>query len=100
MSLLEAILLGIIQGLTEFLPVSSSGHLELGKSLLGIDATSDVTFTVVVHGATVLSTIVVFHRDIFDLIKGVLQFRWNEPTDYVVKILISAIPVVAIGLLF
>lgn len=100
MSLLEAIVLGIIQGLTEFLPVSSSGHLELGKSLLGIEATSDVTFTVVVHGATVLSTIVVFHRDIFDLIKGVLQFRWNEPTDYVVKILISAIPVVAIGLLF
>lgn len=100
MSLLEAILLGIIQGLTEFLPVSSSGHLELGKSLLGIEATSDVTFTVVVHGATVLSTIVVFHRDIIDLIKGALQFRWNEPTDYVVKILISAIPVVAIGLLF
>ena len=78
MSLLEAILLELIQGLTEFLPVSS-GHLELGKSLLGIEATSDVTFTVVVHGATVLSTIVVFHRDIFDLIKGVLQFRWNEP---------------------
>ena len=100
MSLIEAILLGIIQGLTEFLPVSSSGHLELGKSLLGIEATSDVTFTVVVHGATVLSTIVVFHRDIFDLIKGVLLFRWNEPTDYLVKILISAIPVVAIGLLF
>ena len=100
MSLIEAVLLGIIQGLTEFLPVSSSGHLELVKSLLGIEATSGVTFTVVVHGATVLSTIVVFHRDIFDLIKGVLQFRWNDTADYVVKILISAIPVVTIGLLF
>tara|TARA_Y100000814_G_scaffold260851_1_gene211786 strand:+ start:1373 stop:2164 length:792 start_codon:yes stop_codon:yes gene_type:complete len=100
MSLIEAVLLGIIQGLTEFLPVSSSGHLELVKSLLGIETTGGVTFTVVVHGATVLSTIVVFHRDIFDLIKGVLQFRWNDTADYVVKILISAIPVVTIGLLF
>ena len=100
MSLIEAVLLGIIQGLTEFLPVSSSGHLELVKSLLGIEATGGVTFTVVVHGATVLSTIVVFHRDIFDLIKGVLQFRCNDTADYVVKILISAIHVFTIGLLF
>lgn len=100
MSLLEAIILGIIQGLTEFLPVSSSGHLELGKALLGIEANSDVTFTVVVHGATVLSTIVVFHRDILGLIKGAIQFRWNESTDYILKIAISAIPVVVIGLLF
>ncbi len=100
MTLLEAIILGIIQGLTEFLPVSSSGHLELGKALLGIEANSDVTFTVVVHGATVLSTIVVFHRDILGLIKGAFQFRWNESTDYILKIAISAIPVVVIGLLF
>lgn len=100
MSLLEAIILGIVQGLTEFLPVSSSGHLELGKALLGIEANSDVTFTVVVHGATVLSTIVVFHRDILGLIKGALQFRWNESTEYILKIAISAIPVVVIGLFF
>lgn len=100
MSLLEAIILGIVQGLTEFLPVSSSGHLELGKAILGIEATNDVTFTVVVHGATVLSTIVVFHRDILGLIKGALKFRWNESTDYITKIVISAIPVVVIGLLF
>ena len=100
MSLLEAIVLGVIQGLTEFLPVSSSGHLELGKALLGIEANSDVTFTIVVHGATVLSTIVVFHRDILGLIKGALQFRSNESTDYILKIAISAIPVVALGLLF
>lgn len=100
MSLLEAIILGIIQGLTEFLPVSSSGHLELGKAILGIEATSDVTFTVVVHGATVLSTIVVFRNDIVELIKGALKFQWNESTDYIFKIVLSAIPVVIIGLLF
>jgi len=100
MSLLEAIILGIIQGLTEFLPVSSSGHLELGKAILGIEASSDVTFTIVVHGATVLSTIVVFHRDLLNLVKGVLEFRWNASTDYLLKLAISAVPVVILGLLF
>ncbi len=100
MTLLEALILGIVQGLTEFLPVSSSGHLELGKVLLGIEATSDVTFTVVVHGATVLSTIVVFRRDIVDLVKGAFQFRWNPSTDYIAKLALSAIPVVIIGLFF
>ena len=100
MSLLEALILGIIQGLTEFLPVSSSGHLELGKVLLGIEPSSDVTFTVVVHGATVLSTIVVFYRDIINLLKGVFEFKWNDSTDYVFKICLSAIPVAIIGLLF
>ncbi len=100
MSLLEAIILGIIQGLTEFLPVSSSGHLELGKAILGIEATSDVTFTVVVHGATVLSTLVVFRDDILELIRGALQFRWNASTDYIAKLVIAAIPVVIVGLFF
>lgn len=100
MSWLEALILGIIQGLTEFLPVSSSGHLELGKVLLGIEATNDVTFTVVVHGATVLSTIVVFYRDILNLFKGVLAFKWNASADYVFTLCLSAIPVVIIGLLF
>lgn len=100
MSLLEALILGIIQGLTEFLPVSSSGHLELGKVLLGIEPSSDVTLTVVVHGATVLSTIVVFRRDILNLIQGALKFQWNTSTDYLFKIALSAIPVVIIGLLF
>ncbi len=100
MSLLEAVILGVIQGLTEFLPVSSSGHLELGKAILGIEATSDVTFTVVVHGATVLSTIVVFRRDILELVKGAFEFRWNGSTDYLLKLVISAIPVVILGLLF
>ena len=75
MNWIEALLLGIIQGLTEFLPVSSSGHLEIGKALLGVEATDDLLFTVVVHGATVLSTIVVFWKDIVHLFKGLFRFR-------------------------
>ena len=100
MNWLEALLLGLIQGLTEFLPVSSSGHLELGKVLLGVEAESSLVFTVLVHGATVLSTIVVFWKDIFRLIKGLFAFRWNEETKFVVKIFISMIPVAIIGLFF
>jgi undecaprenyl-diphosphatase len=71
----EAVVLGLIQGLTEFLPVSSSGHLEIGKVLLGIEATDDLMFTTMVHAATVLSTIVVFRKQIWDLLKGLFQFR-------------------------
>lgn len=100
MSLLEAILLGIIQGLTEFLPVSSSGHLELGKAILGIEATEDVTFTVVVHGATVLSTIVIFWRDIISLLEGLFCTGWNESKSYISLLLLSSIPVVIVGLFF
>ncbi|EDY83595.1 undecaprenol kinase, putative subfamily [Verrucomicrobiia bacterium DG1235] len=100
MSLLEAILLGIIQGLTEFLPVSSSGHLELGKAILGIETTEDVTFTVVVHGATVLSTIVIFWRDILGLFQGLFTTSWNESKKYIAMIAVSAVPVVIIGLFF
>lgn len=100
MSWLEALILGIVQGLTEFLPVSSSGHLELGKVLLGVDAEKSLIFTVVVHGATVLSTIVVFHKDIWILLKGIFQFKWNEETQYALKIFISMIPVVILGLLY
>ncbi|MBU0764509.1 MAG: undecaprenyl-diphosphate phosphatase, partial [Bacteroidetes bacterium] len=96
----EALLLGLIQGLTEFLPVSSSGHIELGKALMGISFTDNVLFTVVVHGATVLSTIVVFRNDILKLFAGSLKFRWNEETRYIVKIIISMIPVGFLGLFF
>lgn len=99
MNWLEALILGIIQGLTEFLPVSSSGHLELGKALLDVQAQEDITFTVVVHGATVLSTIVVFFREIWDLLKGGLKFKWNEETQYLAKILVSMIPVLLVGFL-
>ena len=66
----EAVLLGLIQGLTEFLPVSSSGHLEIGKVLLGVETTDDLLFTTMVHAATVLSTIIVFRKQIWDLLKG------------------------------
>ncbi|MFN8210519.1 MAG: undecaprenyl-diphosphate phosphatase [Bacteroidales bacterium] len=93
----EAIILGIVQGLTEFLPVSSSGHLELGKHLFGIDAESNFYFTIAVHGATVLSTLVVFRNEILKLLKGLFRFRMNEETDYVLKILISMIPVFLAG---
>lgn len=100
MSLLESIILGILQGLTEFLPISSSGHLELGKAILGIEAAQDVTFTVVVHGATVLSTIVVFYKEIWELFRGLFAFRRNESTEYIAKLILSALPVIFIGLFF
>lgn len=100
MSIIEAIILGLIQGLSEFLPVSSSGHLELGKAILGVAANEDVTFTVVVHGATVLSTIVVFYKDIIQLLKDLFKFQWNESTQYIAKLALSAIPVVIVGLFF
>ncbi|MEE4256798.1 MAG: undecaprenyl-diphosphate phosphatase [Bacteroidales bacterium] len=100
MDWLEALILGIIQGLTEFLPVSSSGHLELGKAILGVNAEKSLAFTVVVHGATVLSTIVVFYKDIWQLIKGLFAFRWNEETRYIAKIFISMIPVIILGMFF
>ena len=94
----EALILGIVQGLTEFLPVSSSGHLELGKAVLNVEAANDITFTVVVHGATVLSTLVVFFREVWNILRGTFQFRWNDETQYVAKIVISMLPVLAVGL--
>jgi len=102
MDIIDAIILGIIQGLTEFLPVSSSGHLELGKAILG-DSTlpeESLLFTVVLHFATALSTIVVFRKDIFDILKGLFQFKWNEETQFSLKIILSMIPAVIIGLFF
>jgi len=100
MDWLEALILGIVQGLTEFLPVSSSGHLELGKAILGVNAEKSLVFTVVVHGATVFSTIVVFYKDLLKLLKGLLAFRWNEETVYVAKIILSMIPVIGLGIFF
>lgn len=98
MSWLDALVLGLVQGLTEFLPVSSSGHLELGRVLLNIDAGQNLEFTVVVHGATVLSIIVVFFSDIRKIFVDSLKFRWNESVRYLVKILVSMIPVGLVGL--
>ena len=100
MTIIEAIILGIIQGLTEFLPVSSSGHLELGTVLLGVATNDNLLFTIVVHGATALSTIVVFRKDILQLVIEFLQFRWNDSTQFVVKLFISMIPVGVVGVLF
>lgn len=112
----EAVLLGLIQGLTEFLPVSSSGHLEIGKVLLGVETTEDLLFTTMVHAATVLSTIIVFRKQIWDLLKGFFcgikdwkiaeneagkkVFVCNDQTDYLFKIALSMIPIMIVGLFF
>ena len=100
MTWFEALILGLVQGLTEFLPVSSSGHLEIGKVLLNVELKEDLTFTVLVHFATVLSTITVFYRDIKKLASGIFAFKWNEETRYVSKILLSMIPVLIVGVFF
>lgn len=100
MNWLEALILGLIQGLTEFLPVSSSGHLEIGKVILGVNAERSLIFTVVVHGATVLSTIIVFRKDIWDLLRGLFRFRWNKETIYISRIAWSMVPVLFVGLFF
>jgi undecaprenyl-diphosphatase len=99
MEIIDAIILGIVQGLTEFLPVSSSGHLELGKAILGDESIPEesLLFTVVLHFATAISTIVVFRKDIWDIIKGILKFQWNEDMQFLAKIAISMIPAVLIG---
>lgn len=102
MSILEAIILGIIQGLTEFLPVSSSGHLELAKVVFGQNtiAEESMLFTIVLHGATALSTVVVFRQEIVDIFKGLLKFEWNPETKFTAFILVSMIPVGIVGLFF
>jgi undecaprenyl-diphosphatase len=102
MDVIEAIVLGIIQGLTEFLPVSSSGHLELAKAVLGDTSVpvESLTFTVVLHFATALSTLVIFRKEVAEIFKGLFQFKWNDESKFSVKIIISMIPAVIIGLLF
>jgi len=99
MNWFEALILGLIQGLTEFLPVSSSGHLEIAKSLFGVDPEASFFFTVAVHGATVLSTLFVFWKEILNLISGSLKFKMNDETSYTLKIILSMIPVGIAGVL-
>lgn len=103
---LNAIILGVIQGLTEFLPVSSSGHLEIGKVLLrpwlgeAIDAEESMLMTVVLHAATALSTVIVFRKEVFEIFRGLFQFKWNEDAQFVAKIVLSMIPAAFVGIVF
>ena len=102
MSIIEAIILGIIQGLTEFLPVSSSGHLELAKFIMGNDAVpkESMLMTVVLHFATALSTVIIFRKELLQIVKGLLQFKWNAEFQFALKIVLSMIPAALIGVLF
>lgn len=100
MSWLEALILGIVQGLTEYLPVSSSGHLAIGSALFGIEGEENLAFTIVVHVATVLSTLVVLWKEIEWIFRGLFRFRMNSETRYVINILISMIPIGIVGLFF
>lgn len=102
MNIFEAIILGIIQGLTEFLPVSSSGHLELGKALQGSNllAKESLMMTVVLHLATALSTVVIFRKDLAQIFKGLFQFKWNDECKFSVKIIISMLPAAIVGVMF
>lgn len=99
MSALEAFLLGLVQGLTEFLPVSSSGHLVIGKALFGIEL-EDASFEIIVHIATALSIVVVFRRQIWEMIADTVRFRKTEATALTWRVLFSALPVLVVGLFF
>lgn len=100
MDIIEALILGIIQGLTEFLPVSSSGHIELGAVLLNVQSKDNLLFSIIVHGATALSTIVVFRKTIIQIIAELFEFKWNESTQFITKIIISMVPVGIAGVFF
>jgi undecaprenyl-diphosphatase len=100
MTWIESLLLGLLQGLTEYLPISSSGHLAIGSALFGIDGESNLAFTVTVHVATVFSTLVIIWKEIVWIFRDLFKWKWNEGTRYTVNILISMIPVAIIGFFF
>ncbi len=100
MTITEALILGVVQGLTEFLPVSSSGHIELGAYFLNVQSPDNLLFSIIVHGATALSTVVVFRKDILKLLMELLKFEWNESTQFIFKIVLSMVPVGVIAILF
>ena len=98
MSWFEALILGVVQGLAEFLPISSSGHLEIGQTLLGVSGEDNLTFAIVVHVATVLSTLVILWKEVEVLFKGTFtSIQWNPEKEYVAKLAISMIPVFIVG---
>ena len=99
MSWLEGLILGLIQGLSEFLPISSSGHLTIFQTLFGIGGEESLTFDVAVHLATVFSIIVVFWKPIIQLVSGIFKRGYNKEKDYILKLLISMIPIILVGLL-
>ena len=100
MDWIEALILGIIQGLTEYLPVSSSGHLAIGANLFGIEGSENLAFTILVHVATVMSTLFILWREIVWLVNGVLKFKMNDEMRYFINILVSMIPVGIVGVFF
>ena len=100
MNWLQALILGLVQGLTEFLPVSSSGHLAIGREILGVEAAQDLVFEIAVHVATVLATIIVFRKQIWKLLCGLFRFKYNDETDYILKLCVSMIPVFIVGMFF
>ena len=100
MDWLQALVLGLLQGLTEYLPVSSSGHLAIGSYLFGMDGEENLTFTIMVHVATVLSTLVVLWKEIDWILKGLFKFKMNDETKYFINIVISMIPVGIVGVFF
>lgn len=101
MNEIQAFLLGLVQGLTEYLPVSSSGHLEIGKMLLGVDPKQGgLVFDILVHVATVMSTLVILWKEIVWILRGMLRFEWNNETRYALNIIISMIPIGIVGVLF
>lgn len=100
MSIIEAIILGIVQGLTEFLPVSSSGHIELGKALLNVHPADPLLFSVVVHAATALSTLVIFRKDVASITTGLIKSRQSESFRFSLYIVVSMIPAAFIGLFY
>jgi undecaprenyl-diphosphatase len=100
MTIIEALILGMVQGLTEFLPVSSSGHIQIGTYLFGIDPKENLLFSVLVHGATVIATIIVFHQEIKGIISGLFKFEYNAETRLVINFVISMIPIFIVGVFF
>lgn len=100
MDCIEALVLGLIQGLTEYLPVSSSGHLAIGSALFGIQGEENLTFTIMVHVATVLSTLVILWKEVDWIFKGLFKFQMNDETKYFLNIVVSMIPVGIVGVFF